>query len=222
MRINNHIGTCGRGSGVAADYVIYNGVVRDIVQQEAEWGGGVNGCPNVYDDIVLTLPANATYFTYQLSLMFINSVKPAQYLTFALSISPQQLGSCKLKTEHYRETQWLLTAPQTFNSTGTWMHHWSQFTDGTNGAGYNVYRSRYEMLYAFDNMTSNNLTGALSANSSPQTISLLPVTLNPVSFQNALDVTWCGAVVTFESSVLPITAGMVNLGYGCYLKCHLQ
>ena len=59
------------GSGI--DYVIYNGVVRDIVQQEAEWSNGVTGCPNLYANIVLTLPANATYFTYQLSIMFISS-----------------------------------------------------------------------------------------------------------------------------------------------------
>jgi hypothetical protein len=63
------------------------------------------------------------------------------------------------------------------------------------------------MLYVFDNMTSANTRGALSANSAPQTISLLPVTLNSVSFQTALDVTWYGAVVTFDSSALPIYSG---------------
>ena len=33
------------------------------------------------------------------------------------------------------------------------------------------------------------------------------MTLNPVSFQNALDVTWDGAVVTFAGSAPPIYSG---------------
>ena len=48
----------------------------------------------------------------------------------------------------------------------------------------------------------------LSASTATQTISLLPVsTLNSVSFQNALDVTWDGAVVTFAGSAPPIYSG---------------
>jgi hypothetical protein len=57
-------------------YVIVNGVVRDIVQGEAEWSDGVPNCPNVYSNIVITLPANVTYYTYQLRLMFIDSQRP--------------------------------------------------------------------------------------------------------------------------------------------------
>ena len=72
MRINNEASTYGAGLA----YVIYNGPVRDIVQQEAEWNGGAVNCPNIYANIVLTLPANVTYFTYQLRLMFINSTQP--------------------------------------------------------------------------------------------------------------------------------------------------
>ena len=62
-------------------------------------------------------------------------------------------------------------------------------------------------LYVFDSMTPATPRGALSANSASKNISLLPVTLNSVTFQNALDVSWCGAVVTFDSSVLPIYNG---------------
>jgi hypothetical protein len=56
-------------------------------------------------------------------------------------------------------------------------------------------------------MTPTTSRGALIANSSAQTISLLPVTLNPVSFQTALDVTWYGAVATFDGSAPPIYSG---------------
>ena len=64
-----------------------------------------------------------------------------------------------------------------------------------------------QMLYTFDSMAPATLRGALAANSASQTISLLPVTLNPVSFQNALTVTWSGAVVTFDNSVPAIYSG---------------
>jgi hypothetical protein len=71
MRINNENSVYGAG----AAYVIQHGVVRDIVQQEAEWNGGADGCPNLYANIVITLPANTNYYTYQLRLMFIDSAQ---------------------------------------------------------------------------------------------------------------------------------------------------
>ena len=50
--------------------------------------------------------------------------------------------------------------------------------------------------------------GALKVDSAaPQAISMLPVTLGAVSFQSALDVTWSGAVATFDASALPIYGG---------------
>ena len=65
-----------------------------------------------------------------------------------------------------------------------------------------------QMLYVFDNMTATHaVRGALKADSSAQTISLLPVTLNSVTFQNALDVSWQGAVATFDGSSTQIYAG---------------
>src|SRR4030042_1118721 len=69
MRINNDE----NDTNPELAHVLVNGVVRDIVQGEAEWGGGVDNCPNVYSNIVITLPANTTYYTYQLRLMFLNS-----------------------------------------------------------------------------------------------------------------------------------------------------
>jgi hypothetical protein len=71
MRINTQWSVYGSGQA----YVIHHGIVRDIVQTEAEWSNGVTGCPNVYSQIVLTLPANATYYTYQSRLIFINSTQ---------------------------------------------------------------------------------------------------------------------------------------------------
>jgi len=63
-------------------------------------------------------------------------------------------------------------------------------------------------------MTPTTSRGALIANSSAQTISLLPVTLNPVSFQTALDVTWYGAVATFDGSAPQFIADTINMDSG--------
>jgi len=203
MRINNQASTYGAG----IDYVVYNDVVRDIVQQEAEWSNGVNNCPNLYANMVLTLPANATYFTYQLSFMFMNS----QQTRTISDLCPIALSSTvgQLQTENGTVSGDPIVAigTQTFSSTGTWVHHWSQFTDGTKGAGIMFTDQANQILYSFDAMTPTTSRGALIANSSAQTISLLPVTLNPVSFQTALDVTWYGAVATFDGSAPPIYSG---------------
>lgn len=209
MRINNQESSYGSG----IDYVIYNGVVRDIVQQEAEWSGGVANCPNLYADIVLTLPANATYFTYQLSLMFINSQQNraiTDLLPIALSST---IGQLQIQTENGTSQGDPVVASctdntETFsNATGIWAHHWSQFYDGNKGAGIMFTDQANQMLYTFDSVSPATARGALIANFDTQTISLLPVTLNPVSFQNSLDVTWYGAVVTFDGSVPPIYSG---------------
>jgi hypothetical protein len=76
MRINQDVANYGHSEPM---YAITNGSVRVVLQHEVEWpNGGVDDdlCPNVYAHIVLTLPANATYYTYQLHLMFIESNQP--------------------------------------------------------------------------------------------------------------------------------------------------
>jgi len=88
MRVNGEAPTY--GSNLA--YIIYNGVVRDIIHQEAEWSTGIPNCPNVYSQIVITLPANVTYYTYQLRLMFISS---AQSRTIT-ELTPIRISSSSL------------------------------------------------------------------------------------------------------------------------------
>jgi hypothetical protein len=204
MRINNQPSTYGASEA----YVINHGVVRDIIQQEAEWGGGAPNSPNLYANIVLTLPANATYFTYQLNLMFINSQQNRTISDLCPIALSSSIGQLQTENGTLQGEPVPANGTQTFSSTGTWVHHWSQFTDGTRGAGIMFTDQANQMLYTFDAITPATTRGALKADSSaPQTISLLPVTLNPVSFQNALDVTWYGAVVTFDGSAPPIYGG---------------
>ena len=57
-----------------------------------------------------------------------------------------------------------------------------------------------QKLYFFDTIAGNK-TGALKvSNSTERTIELLPVTMLSVEFKYALDVTWHGAVVTFDGA----------------------
>jgi hypothetical protein len=201
MRINNDEDNTNPESA----YVIYNGVVRDIVQAEAEWSGGVPNCPNVYSNIVITLPANVAYYTYQLRLMFINS----QQQRTITDLSPIRLSTefSSIQTEDGTAGGYpvIATGSGTFSnySSGWTPHHWSQMISGTRGAGIMFTDTANERLYAFDSTAPGTPTGALKASSG--LIELLPVTLRQVQFLSAMDITWQGAVVTFDNTT-PIYA----------------
>jgi hypothetical protein len=184
-------------------YVIYNGVVRDIIQQEAEWSTGIPNCPNVYSHTVITLPANVTYYTYQLRLMFINSEQSRtidELIPIRLSSSISQIQT-ENGTLGGLPVIWDTTSgfDSFYNfSDGTWAHHWSQFISGTDGAGIMFTDTGNQQLYTFDSIAGTT-TGALRADSSSRRIELRPVT-SATSFTYALDVTWHGAVVTFDNT----------------------
>ncbi len=216
MRINNEASTY--GSGLA--YVIHHGIVRDVVQQEAEWGtdmggGGAYSCPNVYANIVLTLPARATYYTYQLRLMFINSTGQPRNIA---DLCPIKLSTSLTLYAIQTENGTVNTSPivasgnGTFNnygSGGSWTaHHWSQFnsTTGT-GAGIMFANASNQLLYAFDPPNATALTGSLnvSATTSTKTIEFSPVTqslgqVSPFTTPYTYDISWHGAVVTFDGA----------------------
>jgi hypothetical protein len=208
MRINTEASTYGAG----LSYVIHHGIVRDVVQQEAEWGktnppaddGGANNCPNLYSNIVIAFPANATYYTYQLRIMFINS-------TQARSISdlcPIQLITSLTPVHIQTENNTLAGLPILQNGTGTFLnsasggwtpHHFSQFiTDNGKGAGLMFTDNGNQKLYAFDSFPSSASMGAIKASNG--LLELLPVSSPQVQFTFAYDVTWQGAVVTFDGT----------------------
>jgi hypothetical protein len=90
-----------------------------------------------------------------------------------------------------------------YNYSGSWTpHHWSQMISGTRGAGIMFTDSANQMLYSFDSI-AEGATGALRTNSysNPKTIEFLPVTSSySAQFTYPLDVTWHGAVVTFDDT----------------------
>jgi hypothetical protein len=195
MRINNQEDS----TDPELAYVIYNGVVRDIVLGEAEWSGGASNCPNVYSSIVITLPANATYYTYQLRLMFVQS-QQSRTITDLCPIRIS-VSSGSSQTENGMSGGYPVVQSGTgtfYNSSSVWQHHWSQINLGTRGAGIMFTDEANRMLYTFD--TSATKTGAVKTDDTARTIELLPVTRSPVSFTYAKDVTWHGAVVTFDGT----------------------
>jgi len=214
MRIN----TNSSNYGSPPAYVITNGVIRDIIHQEAEWSnqtgsspGGVINCSDIYADIVLTLPANATYYTYQLSLMFVQS-QLNRTITDLCPINLTSVTGQIIQTENGTANGLPIISNATASfynySISSWAHHWSQAVSGTNGAGIMFTDSANQELYAFDAINSTK-TGALGVtNSTASTmVQLLPVNVSQVSFTGnttldtrMLDMIWQGAVVTFNST----------------------
>ncbi|HEX9863246.1 MAG TPA: hypothetical protein VGB11_08220, partial [Candidatus Bathyarchaeia archaeon] len=205
MRINGEDSVY--GSELA--YVITNGVVRDVVLQEAEWSGGAgtaNDCPNLYANIVLTLPAEASFYTYQLRLMFIDS----QLDRTITDLCPVRLSSSisTIQTENGTIDN-VVTGTGNFSNyafgSGNWTaHHWSQFVSSSSGAGILFTDKSNMLLYAFESITGNP-TGALKTNNSTKIIELDPVSLYTVNpFKSAMDITWEGAIATFDAPSTPV------------------
>ncbi len=202
MRINRENSTYGAGQA----YVIYHGVVRDVVQQEAEWSGGADNSPDLYASIVLTLPANASYYTYQLRFMFIDSSQQRTLTDMCPLLVSTSLSSVQIQTEDDTSESFPIvqSGSGTFSNdtiNGWTAHHWSQCitADGTKGTGIMFTDNANQQLYAFDQM-AGTATGALNVNQNAKTIELSPVDLAAVSFRSALDITWSGAVATFDGT----------------------
>lgn len=201
--------------------IIYNGVVRDIVTEEAEWSGGIDGCPNVYAEIVIMLPAKTTYYTYLLRMMFVDSLQ-------SRSIWDMSIISVKMSCSRYQwDDDWGQTSAENGTSSGKpiesfvnnetvlfynystatgWMHHWAQFIKEDRGYGIIFPDNSNALLYVFDNKTSGEKYGALKVSDSRQSdnqeiiFEFSPVAMNSVSFQTAKDITWRGAIVLFNLS----------------------
>ena len=200
-------------------YVISNGVVRDIVLGEAEYHNGIANCSNTYTNIVITLPANVTYYTYQLRAMFLDSsprprnISDLSLIHLSTSASPVQIQT---------ENSTLAGSPIVQNGTGTFLnstdsgwtaHHFSQFiTNDGKGAGIMFTDLSNQKLYAFDSFPVSTSKGALKA--SIAMLELLPVSSSMVKFTFAYDITFTGAVATFngDTPILNLYDGITPMG----------
>ncbi|MCW4016344.1 MAG: hypothetical protein NWF06_08240 [Candidatus Bathyarchaeota archaeon] len=186
--------------GAYLSYVIYNGVVRDIVQQEPEYSSGVSDCPNLYSHIVITFPANSLYYTYSARTIFVES--ESRTVT-DLSVMHLDVSVGSPMTEDGTDGGY----PVSSSSIGSffdgyptgWDHHWSQFLSGASGAGVMFTDTDNQNLYLFDSILGSE-TGALVVVDEwdDTSIEVNPVKVCSVSFNDSLDAIWHGAVVAFD------------------------
>jgi hypothetical protein len=207
--------------GADPAYAIHHGVIRDIVHQEAEWSGGVSGCPNIYAHIIVMLPANATYYTYSLRTMFVNSLQsrsitdfsPIQSRIFCDKVSwggnwGQTLAENGTTAGLPNITSISNGAARLYNfsdSQTKWMHHFAEFLKNGKGGGIMFTDVSNLLLYAFDKVASNKagalrVTDSLRGDGQCVTFEFSPVSAYSVSFKNALDLMWHGAVVNFDNT----------------------
>jgi hypothetical protein len=164
----------------------------------------VTTCPNVYSQIIITLPANATYYTYQLRLMFVESqwnrtisqLCPIRLTTPLVGIAQTENGTASGYPIVSNATQLFYNYSSSY-----WQHHWSQIVSGQKGVGIMFTDAVNRALYVFDGSPSGK-TGGIRPNNATGTIELLPVSLTPVFFTEFRDVTWSGAVVASDGTSL--------------------
>jgi hypothetical protein len=170
MQINGHSAKF----YASPSFPIINGTVRDIIQQEAEWSGyNIWGFPNTYAQIVLTFPANATYYTYALRLIFVNaSTCPENRVITSLTpitISSDWKTRMQVLTEN-GTSNGIPVAVETYVgsysfynfSDGKWQHHWTQYNyTSSAGAGIMFNDLNNLKLYLFDSFIGQS-TGTLN------------------------------------------------------------
>jgi hypothetical protein len=227
MRINNEWSTYGSGPVFA----IYNGSIRDIIHAEPEWGTGAYNCPNVYAHIVITLPANATYYTYQFKLMFIQSslnrdISDLCLLQLQTTVQQSTWGanwSSTLTENDINATGYPIVSNSPgfyYNLSNVWEHHWSEFIESNHGFGVMTTDEQNLRLYTFDSIAGGktggiNITDTRSFSSQTATIEIKPV--SPLArvypFTQKFDALWYGAVATFdgEKPIYPDAGGSTGL-----------
>jgi hypothetical protein len=136
--------------------------------------------------------------------MFINSTQARAIYDLCPIQLTTSLSSPQLQTENGT----LAGSPIIQNGTGTFVnatsggwtaHHFSQFisSDGK-GAGLMYTNLTNQNLYGFDSFSASTSKGAIKASSG--LLELLPVSSSQVQFKFAYDITWSGAVVTFDNT----------------------
>jgi hypothetical protein len=205
LRINNN--TASYGS--ASTYTIYDGIVRDVIHQEAEYPNGITNpnCPNVYTDIVITLPANSTYYTYQVRVMFVNSNQARNITQLCAVNMTYSVAQSSTLTENgtvngYPNVVTNSTSLLYNYSATCWQHHWSQINNtATRGAGIMFTDAANWNLYYFDSSSfANTTTGGLMTNPAGGTMQLLPVSKASTSVTPVTEITWFGAIVTYDGT----------------------
>ena len=199
-------------SGIS--YTIINGIVRDVIQQEPEWSGGISGLPDTLAHIIIMLPAKTTYYTYKLHVIFLPTTQTRTLSELSVIRLTNNKGTLSYKIENGYTTgtpNIITTQGYYGTSDGGGIHRWSEYISGSTGAGsglmVNMGQSQHkDSLYCFNNDTAPASRGYLRGQNGV-------IEWNPQkngsttdSFQTGRTIIWNGAVVLFDgtSSSTPI------------------
>ena len=135
--------------------------------------------------------------------MFIDSAQ-ARSIT---DLSPIQLTTSLSTPQLQTENGTLAGSPIIQNGTGTFVnstigswtpHHFSQFILDGKGAGIMFNDVANQKLYAFDSFAGSNSKGGFKV--AAASLEMDPVSSGQVPFTFAYDITWQGAVATFDGT----------------------
>jgi hypothetical protein len=187
LRVNTQEPQCGSGPS----FVISNGIIRDIVQHEPEYVdgyiGGVSNCHNFYAQVFVTFPACATYYTYSVRTIFVDSSQSRTITDLStIQLSGEWVsGAVTSLTENGTAGDYPTVIETTTGSTElfynassseVWQHHWSEYILGNSGGGLMfTNRSNFD-LYSFDDL-AGAATGALNVANGYRTIWTTPISV---------------------------------------------
>ena len=126
LRINSAWSTYGSQEA----YTISKGIVRDVVLIESEWSNGVPNCPDLYSLTVFTLPANVSYYTYQMRITFLNTNQQRTISDLCLASVTSSVSASASQTENGTLGGYPIVSSNValfYNSSAIRSaHHWSQ------------------------------------------------------------------------------------------------
>jgi hypothetical protein len=184
-------------------YVIYNGVVRDIVSQTAVVDTTDNSIPTIYYNYVITLPANCTYYTYQITNTMLSTtthrkINDLSFIKLTMPNGASKYVMTDLKNK-YMEVANPTTFPSQYKGLNRWVEYLSTSGSTYSGAGILMMQESVDRIFKFDQDIAPMSTGRVNLLSA--SLQLSPVLLLPLTnYQSYSQVTWYGAVLLFKSN----------------------
>lgn len=200
-------------------YIVYNGVIRDIVTQAAVVDTIDSSVPTIYNNYVITLPANCTYYTYQITNIMLSTEKNRKInnlCTISITI-PNNVDKYIMKTLTGEVME--VDGPTVNSPYSSGDHRWIEYISGKTtytGGGILMMNEMSERLYIFDAYVFPQYAGEIIIGDK---IDLSPISHTPLEgYKQYSRVTWYGAVMLFDSTSKSDTIYYedINGVYGLY------
>jgi hypothetical protein len=189
-------------------YVVYNGIVRDIVSQTAVVDTTDGSMPTIYYNFVITLPANCTYYTYQITNTMLETTQARRIDDLSLiKLRITDDAEKYVMTEFDNEIMEVVSPtsyPSQYKGANRWIEYLTFSKDMYTGAGIMMMQESVDEVFKFDRDISPLTTGRFNVLNSDLLVS--PVLLIPLTnYQQYSQVTWHGAVTLFYTESLDDT-----------------